>query len=659
MLQHVREYAPQLATLVKSIPLGDEWLHEVKFDGYRIGIVRRGRVVQLITRNGNDWTDRYPAIVDAARALDVDSALIDGELAIVLPDGRTSFQALQNAATMRGTLTFFAFDLLELDGDDLCGEPLEGRKQRLRRLLPTDAPALRYSDHVIGDGVRVFDEACRAGIEGVISKQRTAPVQPGRSRTWLKTKCVLRQEFVIGGFTDPEGARTGIGALLVGYYDDGRLAWAGKVGTGFTDKSARDLRRQLARLEQPASPFTPPPPGRLGRLAHWVAPTLVAEVAFTEWTEGGKVRHPSFQGLRDDKRATSVVREQPVAATDAARVPPRVSRHAPATPRATRATGRPVVAGVAISNPDRVMYPRPRITKLDLARYYEAVAAWMLPHVTGRPLTLLVCPEGIRGECSFLKHGKAWGPKALRRVRIREKTKTGEYMVIESVAGLVSLMQMNWIEAHTWNSTTDHLEAPDRLVFDLDPGPRVSWADVVDAARQVREALSALRLTSWVKTTGGRGLHVVVPVRPERDWRECLEFARAFAEVLAAQDRARYTTEFAKAGRERKILIDYLRNNRTNTSIAAYSPRARAGAPVSMPLAWDDLHASLRPAEFTVLTVPARLAASGEAWSGYWRSRQRLSTAVTRSVERRAAAPDRGRAEDRGRADPQRTRVRR
>lgn len=621
-------YKPQLATLVKSVPDGDEWLHEVKFDGYRIGIVRQGRSVWLITRNGNDWTDRYPGIVSAVQRLDIRDAVIDGELTMVLPDGRTSFQALQNLGTSGGTLTYFAFDLLALNGRELASKPLEARKEALRAVITSSSPPIRYSEHVVGNGPRVFAEACAAGLEGIVSKRRDAPAHPGRTKDWVKTKCALRQEFVIGGFTEPQGSRVGIGALLVGYNENGRLVWAGKVGTGFNERTARDLRQRLERIRQPASPFSPPPRGQLGKEARWVRPSLVGEVTFTEWTDAGKIRHPSFQGLRADKPATEVIRERP--STAGPTNPPAKSTRARAQ---TNAASEAVVAGVRITNPDRVIYPDSGITKLELARYYETVSDWMLPHVKGRPLTLLFCPDGLAGECRFLKHGKSWGPKALRRVNIREKTKTGEYMVIESVQGLVSLIQMNWLEAHTWNSTIDHLEQPDRLVLDLDPGPRVTWAQVVAAAREVRQALQSLKLRSWVKTTGGRGLHVLAPLKPERDWSECLAFARGFAEMLAAQFPARYTTEFSKQGREDRILIDYLRNNRTNTSIAAFSPRARPGAPVSTPLDWSELSTHVEPSAFTVRTVPDRLRQlPSDPWAGYFRSRQRLTDRMLEAV---------------------------
>jgi bifunctional non-homologous end joining protein LigD len=620
------DYVPQLATLVDRPPSGDEWFHEIKYDGYRIGArVRKGRV-SLYTRNGNDWTASFPDIADAVGKLRLDEALLDGEAAVVLPDGRTSFQAMQNAgdAANRGTVVYFVFDLLRLNGETLEPLPLEERKARLKKLVGASKTGrIRFSEHIEGSGQAFFDQACRAGLEGIVSKRRDQPHRAGRHAGWLKTKCTRRQEFVIGGFTDPEGMRAGLGALLIGYYEGDRLVFCGKVGTGFTQKLALDLRARLNRLEQKAAPFTPPPPGGLGRHAHWVKPDLVCEVSFTEWTTDGKIRHPSFQGLRADKTPREVGREKASLAAAA--------RREGRTP-----TNRPdgsTVAGVSISHPDRVVYPEPRLTKLDVARYYESIAGWIVPHVAGRPLTLVRCPEGLAGECFFMKHSKVWAPPALRRVRVREKTKLGEYLIADDISGVVGLAQMGVLEIHTWNSVFEDVERPNRLVFDLDPGEEVEWPAVVRAARMVRDALAALQLDSYVKTTGGRGLHVVVPLVPRADWSQCLEFSRALSERFEAAQPDLYTTAFGKAGRARKILIDYLRNNRTNTSIAAYSTRARAGAPVSVPLTWDELRASLKPESFTMLTIPRRLARlQGDPWRNYWKCRQKLTVQLIRAI---------------------------
>lgn len=584
----------------------------MKYDGYRIGCRIRRSDVSLVSRNGRDWTSAFPEVVAAARKLGVHDALLDGEVAIVLPDGRTSFQALQNAfgGGPRRGLAYFVFDLLRLAGETIARQPLETRKARLFDLVgrPRKTSLIRYSEHVEGRGAQMFAEACRLGLEGIVSKRRDAPYKPGRSDTWVKTKCVHRQEFVIGGFTDPEGSRRGIGALLVGYYPEpgGPLRFAGKVGTGFTVAVAEDLRTRLDALERRDSPFSPPPAGWLGSHAHWVQPSLVAEVMFTEWTEDGKIRHPSFQGLRRDKPPRGVRRE------DAVESPP-------------AASGRPVVAEVAISHPDRVLYPAERLTKLDIAQYYERIGDEMLPHVEGRALTLVRCPDGLGGECFYMKHSKVWAPSQLRRVRIQEKTKVGEYLVIQSVPGLVALAQMGILEIHTWNTRVEHVEKPDRLVLDLDPGAKATWKEVVEGARLVRRLLEHAGLQSFPKTTGGRGLHVVVPLRPVADWQACLEFTRRLAVAMQRTDPDRYTTAFAKSGRERKILVDYLRNNRTNTSVAAFSTRARAGAPVSVPLRWREVTATLDPASFTVRTIFTRLSRlRTDPWDGYWTSRQQL-----------------------------------
>jgi bifunctional non-homologous end joining protein LigD len=619
------DYVPQLATLVATPPSGAEWLHEIKYDGYRIGArVRKGRVV-LYTRNGNDWTTAFPEIADAVVKLDLDDALIDGEVAVVLPDGRTSFQALQNTAgaANRGTLVYFVFDLLRLNGENLEHLPLEERKARLRKLVGRgNKGRIRFSEHIEGNGEAFFTEACRARLEGIVSKRRDQPYRAGRHGGWAKTKCVQRQEFVIGGFTDPEGMRAGIGALLIGYYEGDPLVFCGKVGTGFTQKLALDLRARLDRIDQKTCPFSPPPAGWLGRNAHWVKPDLVCEVVFTEWTSDGKIRHPSFQGLRTDKNPKEIRRERPVTLT---------AHAARFTPRRNATT----VGGVEISHPDRILYPDLKLTKIDVARYYESIADWIVPHVAGRPLTLVRCPEGVGGDCFFMKHSKVWAPKALRRVRIKEKTKLGQYLIADDIGGVVSLAQMDVLEIHTWNCVFEDVEWPNRLVFDLDPGEEIEWPAVVRAARMVRDALSALTLESYVKTTGGRGLHVVVPLIPHADWSQCLDFSRALSKRVERAQPDLYTTAFAKAGRERKILIDYLRNNRTNTSIAAYSTRARQGAPVSVPLTWDELRISLDPRSFSVLTVPRRLAKlKADPWAAYSKCRQKLTAQLIRAIAR-------------------------
>jgi bifunctional non-homologous end joining protein LigD len=649
----------QLATLVAAAPDGPEWLHEIKFDGYRIVARLEHGAARLLSRNGKDWTERFPEVAAAVARLPARDALLDGEVAAVLPGGITSFQALQNVLSggRRATVAYYLFDLLHLDGLDLTRAPLEARKEALRDLVRAASDPLRFSDHVVGSGPEVLRQACGMSVEGIVSKRRDAPYEARRSGTWLKVKCLRGQEVVIGGFTEPTGTRTALGALLIGVHDEqGALRYAGKVGTGFTTATLRALHRRLRALEVPRSPFADRIPG--AARAHWVRPELVAEVAFTEWTDDGKLRHPSFKGLREDKAAADVVRERPAGAPDgpAPARQPAPPRPDSAPPVADRAAGRPrdgvaFVAGVRLTHPDRVLYPVQGTTKRDLARFYESIADRVLPGLRGRPLTLVRCPEGTARPCFYMKHSGVWAPPALRRIRIQEKTKLGEYLVVEDLAGLVSLVQMGVLEIHTWNSTTEHLEQPDRVVFDLDPGPAVGWPRVVEAARQVRAALDRLGLEGFVRTTGGKGLHVVAPLVPEADWSACFELSRAVAEAMVREDPAAYTTEMPKAPREDKILVDYLRNRRGNTSIASYSTRARPGAPVAVPLAWEELDdPGLTSDRFTISSLPARLASlPRDPWARYERAARRLPGAERPRATARGTRRPRARGEARAR----------
>lgn len=605
---------PQLATLVTEAPSGPTWLHETKFDGFRILCrIDRGDAT-LFTRTAQDWTTHFPSVATAAAGLPVKTAWLDGEVTVVMPDGRTSFGALQNHATLPkdATLVYFVFDLLYLDGRQLTSLPLEERKRALSALTGgAQAGPLRYADHIEGDGPAVFAKACELGLEGIVSKRRDRPYVAGRSLDWQKTKCGKRQEFVIGGFTEPQGARTGLGALLVGVFEDGKLHYAGKVGTGFSQTTASALRRRLDGLGRATSPFSPAPKPT-PKSAHWVAPKLLAEIAFTELTSDGKLRHPSFKGLRDDKPAGEVVREVPVA------------------PAKTRATKAPKMsegaASVQLTHPERVLYPEDGVSKQDLAAYYQAVGPRMLPHLRGRPLALVRCPRGTAGACFFMKHAPSGTAPTVRRIQLREKKATGAYLVIDDVEGLTALVQMSVLEIHTWGSTEANLEAPDRLVIDLDPGPRVEWDAVVQAAHQVRERIQPLGLTAFVKSTGGKGLHVVVPLTPRATWDQTRAFSEVLAEAMVKDQPDRYTTAMPKAGRENKILLDYLRNQRGSTVVAPFSTRARAGATISVPLHWDELDRASPDRPFTLASVTARLARlTSDPWDAYEASRRALT----------------------------------
>src|SRR5258706_1708484 len=648
-----RFLAPQLPTLVGEPAAGDDWLHELKFDGYRILCRVDEGEVTLLSRNGKDWTANFPRVVAAAKALSVDRVLIDGEVAVVAPDGTTSFNALQNAlsaggaggrsasgapnrneASKEGLVSYFVFDLLHLDGADLTRVPLEKRKETLKRGVSSDS-VLRYSDHVIGNGEDFFEKACGLKLEGVVSKRRDAAYESGRSRAWLKVKCLREQEFVIGGFTDPEGARVGLGALLLGVHGKkGALEYTGKVGTGFTQKVARELRTRLGRLETKKPPFAERPKG-LARV-HWVRPELVAQVVFTEWTPDGRLRHPAFRGLREDKSAREWVREESKAVEEVVsgvteeNVPEKTAARKTAK-KAEKSAASSAVAGVELTHADRVVYPDLGVTKRDLALFYESIADRILPHLAGRPTTLVRCPEGLAKPCFYQKHTGWWAPASLKRARIKEKTKVGEYLIVDDLAGLVGLVQIGILEIHTWNSVLDTLEKPDRLVFHLHPDEALAWPRVVSAALLVKERIEARGLAAFLKTTGGKGLHLVVPLVPKAGWDDFARFSRELCTEIESERPEAYTSVMSKARRTGKVFLDYLRNVRGATSVAAYSTRAKPGAPVSVPLAWEELGKTRL--ELTVTTLPRRLARlRSDPWADYERAKKPLPLAGSTSA---------------------------
>ena len=639
--------APQLATLAKDAPDGDDWIHEIKFDGYRLLAWIDGADVRLMTRNRKDWTERFPDVVAALASIGVRDSVWDGELAVELENGATSFQALQNALTdpTRGTLRFFLFDVLRHSGSDVRRRPLLERKDLLRAALPDADSILRYSDHVQGNGAAFFQAACELDLEGIISKRAAAPYRGGRGSDWLKVKCLRVQEFVVGGFTEPSGSRAGIGALHVGAYEGGRLIYRGKVGTGFTDAVLRDLRNRLELLEREESPFVDPPRDAAGRAARWVEPVLVAQVRFTEMTSDGRLRHPSFEGLRQDKDAREVTLEQPLgdASAGASKTPA-----ADPAKKAARKSGKPAkktagkaakagaavqIGDVRLTSPDKVLYPEQGLTKLDLAEYYQAVADWILPHISGRPLTLVRCPSGRDGWCFFQKHMDDSAPPEIHRVEVEEKDGPEWYGVVDDVAGLVSLAQIGALELHTFNVRQDQLERPDRFLIDLDPDEDVGWDMIVEAATHVRDLLAELGLVSFVKTTGGKGLHVVVPLVRRADWEEVRQFSKAVASLLASAAPDRYTLDMSKKKRKGRVLLDYMRNTRGATAIEAYSTRARPGAPVAVPITWDELQDDVRSDTFNVENVPARLAGLREdPWKEMAAVRQSLTAAMKRRL---------------------------
>lgn len=631
-------FKPQLATLDSAVPQGEEWLHEIKYDGYRVLVIRRAGELQLLSRSGLDWTQKLARLARACQRLKADNFILDGELVVQDDQGVSDFQALQMALRDQDDsgLVYFAFDLPFAGGQDLRALPLIERKSHLKDLLQSADPMLHYSDHIVGPGEDFYTQACAQGLEGIISKRSDARYESRRSRTWLKIKCSQRQELVIAGYTDPSGSRKGLGALLLGVYDQDDLRYAGRVGTGFNDRLLIDLAARLRRLEIKQSPFVQPPSGREAKDVHWCKPELVGEVAYTGWTRDGRLRHPVFQGLREDKPAKSVVREQPI--TDNARQTKastnrtktrssdKTSSKRTTRPKASRPISNDLeVAGVRISHSDRVLFPSQGVTKGELAEYYAQVAEWILPYVADRPLSLVRCPRGREKQCFYQKHLTDALPAPVQGIVIKESNKRSTYILIKDLAGLITLVQFGTLELHPWPARSDRLDRPDLLVFDLDPGTGVTFKQVIAAARHLRDALAALELTCFLRTTGGKGLHVVVPLERHQHWEELRSFAETLARLVAHDAPDRYVATATKSKREGRIYIDYLRNARGATSIASYSSRARPGAPVAVPLRWEEVGRLQAADAYNIRTLPRRLARLHEdPWAEFESSRQRL-----------------------------------
>ncbi len=606
-VQWPEQIAPQLAVLAEHAPAGDEWLHEMKFDGYRIlafaigGAKRPG--VRLITRRGQDWTERFPKLAQTLAGLKADSAILDGEAVMLDEKGRSDFQAMQNVLKQHssGGVVYYIFDLLFLNGADLRPLPLIERKEKLERLLKNSLlpTTVRFSEHVRGRGDKVIERACRMGMEGIVSKRADSPYVPRRDASWLKSKCGQRQEMIIIGFTEPRGSRNDLGALLLGYYDeDKRLAYAGRVGTGFNQETLRDLRKQLDAIAQSESPLADKPPAREARNAHWVKPELVAEIAFANWTSDGHLRQPVFAGLRQDKPAGQVVREMPIeskkvlASENGNESPRKSSRGKPAVQKTSRkkspvsATPDAAPLPVRLTHSDRVVDRESGVTKGELAEYYLRIAEWMLPRVIDRPLTLLRCPAGVGPSCFFQRNWTVGFPTGTRG----EKSHKGQrQLAVHDQDGLLALVQMNALEIHTWGCRQRDQNHPDQLVFDLDPGPGLPWSEVIKTARELKKILGELKLPTFVKTTGGKGLHVVVPIAPTVLWDAAHAFCEQAAASLVKRSAGQAIMNMRKDLRSGKLYIDVQRNHETATAVAPYSSRARSGAAVSMPVEWEQL----------------------------------------------------------------------
>jgi bifunctional non-homologous end joining protein LigD len=612
--------APCLARLSEAAPDSGAWVHEVKFDGYRMQARLADGEVRLRTRTGLDWTQRFQPIADALQQLAGHNALIDGEIVVEAADGVSSFSALQEELKSGSgeRFVFYVFDLLHLDGRDLREMTLIERTRLLENLLrplPSDGK-VRLSAHFEIAGSQLLEHACRMRLEGIICKRRDAPYRSGRTGDWLKVKCSDRQEFVIAGFVPATNDRKAVGSLVLGYYENGTFTYAGRAGTGFTHAGGRALWKQLAPLTVAKVPFaTMPADERRARRATWVAPRLVAEVEVRGWTHGGRVRHAAFKGLREDKDPTEVVREE---AAMAATASPKKGSAARNVVSSARERPRP---SAHLTNPNRVYWEDVELTKQGLADYYTQVWDWIAPHITGRVLSLVRCPEGAGKQCFFQKHASA----GLDGKRLRLVSDEGdEVIAIDSLDGLLALVQAGVLEIHVRGSRIEHLGAADRIVFDLDPGPGVEWADIKRAARDVRARLQAMELESYLKTTGGKGLHVVVPIAPT-PWDEVKAFARHLATAMAADEPDRYIAVATKKARSGRIFVDYLRNSREATAIAPYSTRARPGATVSVPITWSELGALSAPNRFTVGNLMQRLGRlKRDPWAGILQAKQPL-----------------------------------
>jgi bifunctional non-homologous end joining protein LigD len=623
---------PCLATLTSAAPESADWVHEIKFDGYRMQARIARNKVTLKTRTGLDWTDRFPPIAEACAALAAHEAIIDGEIVSGDEDGVSDFSALQDdlKSGRFDRLMYYVFDLLYLDGYDLTGATLLDRKRVLQRLtseLPKDS-RIQFSEHFATNGSVLLKHACEMKLEGIVSKQASAPYRPGRVGLWLKTKCANNQEFVVIGYEPSDKKARAIRSLLLGYHSNGELHYAGRVGTGWNEKEERDLSRRFAPLARDKTPLDAIPLVERRQKVKWLEPRTVIEVDFRGWTRDKLVRQASYQGVREDKPAAEVVREieQAPETIKPKQAALRQKAHA-RTQAKTRAQRLPksqgvTVAGVTLSHPDRVYWEDVNVTKQMLAEYYEQVWRWMQPHVTGRVLALVRCPDGVKGECFFQKHASAGiDEKWLRLVPEPDGDKS---ISITDLPGLISLAQAGALEIHLRGSTIDRLEEANRLIFDLDPGPGVTWPTVIAAAREVRERLRELSLGSFVKTTGGKGLHVVLPIQ-FAPWEEAKDFCRRLAEGMVRDNPQAYTATVKKAARTNRIFVDYLRNSREATAIAPYSTRARPGATVAVPLSWEELGSQRVPNAFTLQNLDKRLARlRRDPWQDMGRIKQRL-----------------------------------
>lgn len=602
---------PQLPRLVTEVPAQDGgWIHEMKFDGYRMQCHLKNGIGQFYTRNALDWSNTFPFLLNSIEQLPVRNAIFDGEIVALDEAGKTHFQMLQNSLKSKNDkhLRYYIFDILYLDGKDLRDLPLLERKQILKETLKNAPSQIIYSEHILEDGDEFYKVSCEHQLEGIVSKLADSPYRSGRNDLWAKTKCSSRQEFVIGGWTDPQGGRTGIGALLLGIFEDGKLRYAGRVGTGFNTDTLRAIKKDLTSLETDETPFEINSPK--GKGIHWVKPIRVCEVSFGNWTDEGILRTPVFKGMREDKRPKEIHMEK-------------AKKHLSVVKE--------------ISSPDKILFKKEQKTKKDVSEFYQKIAKEMLPYLKDRPLSLVRCPNGSEGTCFFQKHFTGSIPDSFHTFPVREEKGQGIYLSIDSAEGLQELVQLNAFEIHAWNCDKDDYMRPNQIVMDFDPGPEVPWSDVIEAAFELKEMLEDLDLKSFVKLTGGKGIHVHVPIAPLYDWDQIKSFTQTLALEMVARNPMRYIANMSKKLRKNKIFVDYLRNGYGATAVVPYSLRAKPLSAIALPLEWSELKRVKSPQDFTMDKALRKIKSrKRDPWEGMLKLKQKIN--ILQPVKKSKAA---------------------
>ncbi|MBV7534224.1 DNA ligase D [Duganella sp. sic0402] len=611
--------SPQLATLVDGPPASaEDWLFEVKFDGYRLLARIDGADIRLITRNGNDWTHKLQPLRKQLAKLKFPPGWYDGEIVVHDENGRPDFGLLQNAfdENAPGDIVYFLFDIAFHKGRDLRDLALEERRAVLQEIMARrESENIRFSTALSAPPQDMIAAACQMGLEGIIGKRKDSRYTARRAGTWIKLKCGQRQEFVIGGYTDPQGARSGFGSLLLGTYDEeGNLQYAGNVGSGFNANSLQDIKAKMEKLHADKSPFAAN--RDIDRKAHWLKPMLVAEVSFGEWTHSGSIRHAVFQGLRKDKRAASITRE--------------TAQHVKEKPQMQNAIEGKLPKSLKVTNPDRVIDQQSGATKITLIRYYALVSSLMLPHLKARPVSLVRAPEGVGGELFFQKHAEVSRMPGVKQLRQSLDPDHPPMLEVPGEEGLLSAAQMNVVELHTQNASANSYEKPNRMIFDLDPGKNVTWDQVKEAAHLMRAFLAELALPAFLKTSGGKGLHVVVPIKPGYGWDDVKAFSQAIVAHMAQTIPDRFVVKSGPRNRVGKIFIDYLRNGRGATTVCAWSARTRPGLGISVPVTWDELDSLQSADQWNVSNVHTRLDVGNAPWDGYAQAAKGLAPAMKR-----------------------------